>query len=73
MKEAEDSTAHLLRFYECSNSRQVATLRFGFPIGKVTLCDMQERPIRELTITDNTVELEFGAFEIHTLLAEEAN
>ncbi len=73
VKEAEDSTAHLFRFYECNNTRQVATLRFGFPVAKVTLCDMQEKPIRELTVTDNAVELEFGAFEIHSLLVEDAD
>ncbi len=67
VKEAEDSDAHIFRYYECSNSRTPATLRFGFDVKQVVLCNMSEEPIRELCVTDNAVELDFGAFEIHTL------
>ena len=67
VKQAEDGTDTVFRFFECSNTATVARLTFGFPVGSVMLCDLLERGIRPLKIRDNTVELPFGAFEIHTL------
>jgi alpha-mannosidase len=67
VKEAEDSTAHIFRYYECSNTSTHATLKFGFDVESVVLCNMSEEPIRTLEVKDNAVELDFGAFEIHTL------
>ncbi len=67
VKEAEDSTAHIFRYYECSNTSTHATLQFGFDVESAVLCNMSEEPIRVLDVKNNSVELDFGAFEIHTL------
>ena len=67
VKAAEDRDGTVYRFFECSNTATTATLRFGYPVKTVTLCDMGENGQRELTITDNTVTMDFRAFEIQTL------
>ena len=70
VKAAEDRDGTVYRFFECSNTATTATLRFGYPVKTVTLCDMGENGQRELTITDNTVTMDFRAFEIQTLRVE---
>ena len=70
VKAAEDGDGTVYRFFECSNTATTATLRFGYPVKTVTLCDMGENGQRELTITDNTVTMDFRAFEIQTLRVE---
>ena len=61
------SVPTVIRFFECSNTATTATLRFGHPVKKVTLCDMSENDLQELTVQDNAVTLDFRAFEIQTL------
>lgn len=67
VKETEDGEDTILRLYENSNSKTRANLTLGFDVASVTLCDMMENELQTLQIKDNTVALEFGAFEIHTL------
>lgn len=67
VKQAEDGEDTIYRFFECSNTATAATLRFGYPVKSVTLCDMSEKDLHKLTVQDNAVTLEFRAFEIHTL------
>ena len=67
VKEAEDSTDTILRLFECNNSKTRATLTFGLPVKSVILCDMSENELTALPVTDNSVTLDFGPFEIHTL------
>ena len=67
IKEAEDSEDCIFRFFECGNTATTAVLRFGYDVRSVILCDMEEREIRELSVKDRSVTLDFGAFEIQTL------
>ena len=67
VKEAEDSNAMLMRLYENKNAKTHARLTFGFDVALVTLCDMMENELEALPVQNNTVELTFGTFEIHTL------
>ncbi|MGM9682999.1 MAG: alpha-mannosidase, partial [Eubacteriales bacterium] len=70
IKKAEDSDALIFRFFENSNTKTRAEIRFGFDIRCAELCDMSENPIKELEINGRSVTLDFGAFEIHTLKIE---
>lgn len=66
-KKAEDSSGYILRLYEAGGGRTKAQIAFdGFHA--VSLCNLLERPKKELTGT--SVELEFHPFEIHTLLIQ---
>ena len=67
VKETEEGHDTVVRFYEYKNARGKATVRFGFPVGKVFLCDLMEREIRELPVKDDTVEYTVSPFEIVTL------
>ena len=67
VKQAEDGADTVYRFFECSNTATTATLRFGYPVKSVMLCDMSENDLQELTVRDNAVALDFRAFEIQTL------
>ena len=67
VKEAEDSNALILRLYEINNAKTSAQLTFGFDVASVALCDMLEKEIKPLPVQNNTVDLPFGTFEIHTL------
>ena len=67
MKEAEDGDAWVFRLYECGNSKTQTAIRFGFAVESVSLCDMNEQPIRKLSAANGEVELLFRPFEIHTL------
>ena len=67
VKEAEDSNALILRLYEIKNAKTCTKLTFGFDVASVALCDMLEREIKPLPVQNNTVDLPFGTFEIHTL------
>ena len=67
VKQAEDGTDQIFRFFECSNSTSNAKITFGFNVERVDLCDMGENTLERLELVGNTVSLTFGAFEIHTL------
>ncbi|MBU9737463.1 alpha-mannosidase [Diplocloster agilis] len=57
----------IVRFYNCSEDTEVGTVRFGFPVTRVQLCDLKEDPISELDICDNQVELSAKGWEIISL------
>ncbi len=67
VKEAEDGEDIVFRFFECENSVTNANLTFGFDVESVALCDMGENEIKTLDVKDNILNIDFGAFEIHTL------
>lgn len=70
VKEAEDSAAMIVRFYETENIRTNTTLTFGFRPTRVTVCDLMENEQSELTSDGNTVSLTVRPFEIVTLKVE---
>ncbi len=67
VKKAEDSSGTIVRMYENWNKRVNATINFGFPVKKATLCDLMENDIEELAVVDNTVTLPVKPFEIVTV------
>ena len=67
VKEAEDSSATIVRLYDSSNTKSRATLTFAHPFGKCSLCNLLEEEERELPIKDGKVTVDVGAFEIITL------
>ena len=67
VKQAEDGEGTVLRLYECRNRRTEAHLTLGLPAGQVFLCDMMERELCELPLSDGRVTLPLGGFEILTL------
>ncbi len=68
VKKAEDSNSTIIRMYEAWNKRtNNAKLTFGFPARKVTLCDLMENDICELTVENNSVELNVKPYEIVTV------
>lgn len=67
VKESEDGTDTVLRLFENGNTKTTATITLALDAKQAYLCDMMEREIRPLEIKDNTLTLEFGAFEIHTV------
>lgn len=66
-KQAEDSDSIILRGCEYFNKRTTAELKLGFDVQKVYLCDMLENNIKELTVENNSVSVDFKPFEIITL------
>ncbi len=70
VKEAENSDEIVVRLYEGFNRRSHAKVRFGFDIRRAFLADLMENPVKELSVKDNAVELEFKPYEILTLLLQ---
>ncbi len=67
IKEAEDSDATILRFYESKNMKTNAEITLGFPAEHCYLCDLMENEIEELPIVSGTIEVSVHGFEILTL------
>lgn len=67
VKKAEDSDDVIVRFYEATNAAGMATLRFGFPVKEVYLCDLSENEEMALPVTDGAVDVSVKGFEIVTL------
>jgi alpha-mannosidase len=71
VKKAEDGDGYIFRMYEAKNRRTDFTLRFGFDIKSVELCDLIENPISPVELNGsgntNTVSLTAKPFEILTL------
>ena len=67
VKEAEDDTSTVLRFYESKNMRTKAQITLGFPAKKCFVCDMLENEKEELPITDGKIDVTLHGFEILTL------
>ena len=69
-KRAEAGEGTVLRLYEAFGGRTAASIRIPEGYTHVYLTDLMENKIRPLVIEDGCVSLDFGAFEIHTLLLE---
>lgn len=60
----------VIRLYECERNRTRTKVKFLRKIKKAYFGNMLEDIIGELTVSDNSVELEFHPFEIKTLILE---
>lgn len=67
IKKAEDSSAVVVRLYECHNARGLAELNCARKVRSATLCDMLENDIAELDVQDGVIQFEYGPFEIITM------
>ncbi|MBQ8862696.1 MAG: hypothetical protein IJ021_08165, partial [Clostridia bacterium] len=70
VKESEEGTATVLRFYESKNTRTKAQITLGFTAKKCYVCDMLENEKEELPITDGKINVSLHGFEILTLKVE---
>jgi alpha-mannosidase len=66
--EAGDEDAVVLRLYESMRTRTRCTVKVDLPVARALETDLRERTLRELHVKDGGVTLEFGPFEIKTLL-----
>ena len=68
VKPAEDgSDAFVLRLYECEGSKTTANVNFSVPVSSAVLTNLLEDEQEALTVTDNTIHLQFKPFEIKTV------
>ena len=68
VKKAEDSDGVVLRLWETRGQRQVVSLDLGDASYRVVACDLLENPGTMLSERTSRMPLEFGPFEIKTLL-----
>ena len=67
IKEAEDSDATILRFYESKNMKTNVNITLGIPAEHCYVCDLMENEIAELPIVKGKVNTSVHGFEILTL------
>ncbi len=67
IKEAEDTDATILRFYEAKNMKAPAEITLGFPADHCYLCDLMENELEELPIVKGKITVPVHGFEILTL------
>jgi len=70
IKRAEKSDGLIVRLFEAFGGHARVRLRVAEDFRKATLVDLMEREIAPLSIEDGRITLDFGAFEIHTVLLE---
>lgn len=69
VKKSENSEdAIVIRAYECMGSRSRTRLHFGFSVLECFESNMVEEELERLSVSDGTVDLIFGAFEVKTLV-----
>ena len=66
VKPAEDGDGIVLRIFEYSNMRTVATMKTDLPFSRVYVCDMLENELYELPTENGCFEYTYGGFEIVT-------
>ena len=66
-KIAENEDGLIFRFYEAERSAAKTRISFGFPVKQVFLTNLLEEVAAELPLANQSVEVEFRAFEIKTL------
>ena len=68
VKRAEDGNGIIVRGYEALDGKCSTDLVFGMKVKKAELCDLMEKPLCDVPVTEgNRVHLEAGNFEILTL------
>ncbi|SHE41180.1 alpha-mannosidase [Caldanaerobius fijiensis DSM 17918] len=67
VKKAEDDEDLIVRLYESTGSGVKARIYFDFAVKEVKLVNLLEEHLADVDVKNNSVELEFKPFEIHTL------
>jgi alpha-mannosidase len=66
-KVAENEDGLIFRFYEAERSAVKTLIYFAFPVKQAFLTNLLEEVVAELPLENQSVEIEFRAFEIKTL------
>lgn len=69
VKQAENGNGVIIRLYDAWNRKSKPTIKLGFDVKKVSVCNMLEEPQEEIS-NCNRFNVNVGNFEIVTLLAE---
>ena len=67
IKQAEDGDDTIVRLHDAYNMHAKRTLSFAKPIKAAWVCNMLERPIAELPVEGNQLEIDVHPYEILTL------
>ena len=67
VKKAQDSNDIVVRLYECHGRKATCSVGFNVGVQKAELVDLLEENGKVLKIRDNSIELDFGPFEVHTV------
>jgi alpha-mannosidase len=67
IKKAEDSNDIIVRLYECHGNKVKCKIELGLNVNHAQLVDLLEEKGKSLKIEDNSIELDFGQFEVHTI------
>ncbi len=68
VKPAEDgSNAFVVRMYECEGTKTKTAVRFGVPVSAARATNLLEDEKEKLELTNDSLELTFGPFEIKTV------
>ncbi len=70
VKPAEDGNGIIVRIYDCHDISNEITVNFGFEVKKAYLCDLAEKPEKELPIHHNSAMLQLSNYEIVTIKVE---
>lgn len=66
VKKAEDSGAVILRLFECHHKRSKVKLTCYNQLAKVWECNLMEKELGQLTVSDNSFEFDMKPYEIKT-------
>lgn len=69
-KQAENGKGVVLRLYETANQEVDALIRCGFSFKRAYLCDLYERPLKELATDGDAIRLQLQAGELASLYIE---
>ena len=67
VKKSEDKADIIVRLYDTFNRQGKAIVNFGFDVKEVWLCDLMEENKKQLSMHNNTVQVDYKNFEIITL------
>ena len=70
MKKADAGDALVLRYLNISDSPVKGTIKFAKDIKRIQLANLNEEPIKELTLKESSVEIAFRQKQLQTLLVE---
>jgi alpha-mannosidase len=67
IKKAEDSSAIVVRLYECHGARGIAKLKTSLPFNTAHLCNLLEDDAESINIEKNEIEIPYTPFQIISL------
>ncbi len=71
LKQAQNSSDTIVRFYDAHNMRTKATLEFEFPFKRAFITDLLENKETEIPVVNNSITVDVKNFEIVTVMLTE--